>query len=88
MAYTRKLRPANGGWGNGAKGRKFGTPYGQTLNMALAGRVKRLEQNIVHEEGASWACHDKNYEPSEEELAEAIQVLIECGVIRLFSKHL
>ena len=53
--------------------------------VALVQRVRKLEKKVA-DRSQNGCLEDKVvYEPTEEELAEAVAILVECGAVRLVS---
>ena len=49
--------------------------------LGLINRVNKLEQLVAYAEGIDKAEGPKTYQPSVEELSEAIEILVRCGVV-------
>jgi len=50
--------------------------------VALAQRVRKLEKKVADQSQAGRSEGQAVYQPSEEELAEALAILVECGLVR------
>ena len=50
--------------------------------VALTQRVRKLEKKVADRSQTDRLDDKVVYQPSEEELAEAVAILVECGVVR------
>ena len=52
------------------------------MKVALTQRVRKLEKKVADRSQAGRLDDRVVYQPSAEELAEAVAILVECGVVR------
>ena len=52
------------------------------MKVALTQRVRKLEKKVADRSQAGGLENRVVYKPSEEELAEAVAILVECGAVR------
>ena len=50
--------------------------------VALVHRVRKLEKKVADQSQIDRLDDKGVYQPSKEELAEAVAILVECGVVR------
>ena len=55
--------------------------------VALVQRVRKLEKKVADRSQIGRLDDRVVYEPSEEELAEAVAILVECGAVREIGKE-
>ena len=52
------------------------------MKVALTQRVRKLERKMADQSRTGRLDDRVVYQPSEEELAEAVAILVECGAVR------
>jgi hypothetical protein len=52
------------------------------MKVALTQRVRKLERKVADQSRTGRLDDRVVYQPSEEELAEAVAILVECGAVR------